>query len=132
MASVDLPEPFGPIRAWSWPGLDRQADAAQDLAVVDGDVQVVDLERGRVSGRRGGLLGHAGHCNNTTAVVEIYRVAGMSQRRGPARRPLRSPATIASPENSSSTRRRHAGGVEGVDPADHLDEVVLAVAAKAR
>ena len=58
------------MRAWSSPGLDREGDAAEDLAVVDGDVEVVDLER-RGGGIGGGCGGHGGHCNNTTAVVEI-------------------------------------------------------------
>ena len=55
------------MRAWSEPGLDRQGDAAEDLPVVDGDVEVVDLERG-VGGRRGGGVGSA-----TGAIVITLR-----------------------------------------------------------
>ena len=68
------------------------------------------------SGLGGGgvCLGHGRHCNNTTAVVEIYRVGRWPVRglsgRGRARRPPRSRATMASPEKRSSTRRRQAAG----------------------
>ena len=50
LARVDLPEPFGPMRAWSAPGSTARDDAAEDLAAVDGDVEVVDLERGASGG----------------------------------------------------------------------------------
>ena len=33
------------MRAWSSPSLHREADPAQDLVAVDGDVEVVDLEQ---------------------------------------------------------------------------------------
>ena len=62
LASVDLPEPLGPIRRVELAGRHFQAHAPQDLPVVDGHVEVDDLERGRrrgrFRGRRGGLLGH--------------------------------------------------------------------------
>ena len=48
LASVDLPEPFGPISAWISPGADVQVDPLEDLLVAGGDVQVLDLELGHV------------------------------------------------------------------------------------
>ena len=47
---------------------DGQGDAVEDLAAVDGDVEIVDLEGGSGGG---GDRGHGRHCNNTTDVVEI-------------------------------------------------------------
>ena len=43
LASVDLPEPFGPIRAWISPLLDLEVETLEDLLVLDADVQVADL-----------------------------------------------------------------------------------------
>ena len=48
-ARVDLPEPLGPIRAWTSPAPTREVDAAEDLdgvLVGGGDVQVLDGEQG--------------------------------------------------------------------------------------
>ena len=42
-ASVDLPEPFGPISAWTSPRRDVEVDASEDLALLDAHVQVSDL-----------------------------------------------------------------------------------------
>ena len=81
------------------------------------------------SGRRGHRPRR--HCNNTTAVVEISGIGVYAGCERPARRPPRSPAPSPRPRSSSSTRRRHAGGSRVADPADRLDEVVVAVAAKA-
>ena len=61
-----LPGAVGSHQGVELPGLDREVDAPQDLPAFDGDVEVFDQERGR-----GDLLGHGGHSNNTTAVVEI-------------------------------------------------------------
>ena len=44
LASVDLPEPLGPISAWISPRADGEVDALEDLLVAGGDVQVLDLE----------------------------------------------------------------------------------------
>ena len=43
LASVDLPDPLGPISAWISPGADRQVEPAQDLLVTGADVKVSDL-----------------------------------------------------------------------------------------
>ena len=51
LASVDLPEPFGPISAWTSPSPTVERDAAEDLVAVDRDVQVVDLEERAAAGR---------------------------------------------------------------------------------
>ncbi len=93
------------MRACSEPGSTCEADAPQDLPVVDGDVQVVDLER------RGNALGdgsfggsHVGHCNNTTAVVEIRfpTISGVTACcLSPFRRRLRSPAPWPGPRTAS-------------------------------
>ena len=40
-ASVDLPEPFGPISAWTSPRLDLEVEALEDLLVLGGHVQVL-------------------------------------------------------------------------------------------
>ena len=40
LASVDLPEPFGPISAWISPAIDGQIDAPQDLLLTRADVKV--------------------------------------------------------------------------------------------
>ena len=67
-----LPEPLGPIRAWSSPGLDGEGHAR---AGSRGRRRRRGGRRSRARARRGGRaagsLGHGGHCNNTTAVVEI-------------------------------------------------------------
>ena len=71
LASVDFPEPFGPIRAWSSPGADGEGHAAEDLAAVDAR-RGGRRSRGQAGGIRGrGGIVHAGHFNNTTDVVEI-------------------------------------------------------------
>ena len=44
LASVDLPEPFGPIRAWISPRATVEVDPLEDLLVLGGHVQVLDLE----------------------------------------------------------------------------------------
>ena len=44
------------MRAWSSPGADRQGHAAEDLVVVDGDVEVVDLEERGVPGHRTAIV----------------------------------------------------------------------------
>ena len=44
LARVDLPDPFGPIRAWIDALLDVEADALEDLLALGGHVQVADLE----------------------------------------------------------------------------------------
>ena len=46
LASVDLPEPLGPISAWISPGRDGQVHALEDLLVLGLDVEVLDLELG--------------------------------------------------------------------------------------
>ena len=72
MASVDLPDPFGPIRAWSSPARTVVRDAVEDLLVVDRDVEVVDLEHGsrcragRVGGRRS--VRDLGHVEQSTGL----------------------------------------------------------------
>ena len=44
-ASVDLPEPFGPMIACFSPEVDVEVDTLDDLgAVLEGDVQILDLE----------------------------------------------------------------------------------------
>ena len=43
LASVDLPEPLGPISAWISPLLDRQVEPAQDLLLTRADMKVSDL-----------------------------------------------------------------------------------------
>ena len=48
-ASVDLPEPFGPMTAWTSPGVHGEVDALDDLgAVLERDVQVLQLQQGQV------------------------------------------------------------------------------------
>ena len=48
-ASVDLPEPFGPMIACTSPGLTAKVDALDDLgAVLERDVQVLQLQQGQV------------------------------------------------------------------------------------
>ena len=43
LARVDLPEPFGPISACTSPRADLQVEALEDLLVLGGYVQVLDL-----------------------------------------------------------------------------------------
>ncbi len=50
-ASVDLPEPFGPIRRMDLAPIDCQLDAAQYLLVLRLGVQIVDLQVGHASFR---------------------------------------------------------------------------------
>ena len=66
LASVDLPEPFGPIRAWSSPSPDGQVHPAQDLGAVDGHVQALDLQQ-RGHGRESTVAAEI----STTAIVAI-------------------------------------------------------------
>ena len=42
--SVDLPAPFGPMIAWTSPGVQREADPLEDRLAVDGGVEVFDLK----------------------------------------------------------------------------------------
>ena len=42
LASVDLPEPFGPIRAWISPFFTLEVDATEDLPLFRADVEVLD------------------------------------------------------------------------------------------
>ena len=44
LASVDLPEPFGPISAWVSPLPTFEVDAVEDLELLRADVQVLDLQ----------------------------------------------------------------------------------------
>ena len=69
-ASVDLPAPLGPMRAWISPAPDGQVDAAQDGAVLGRHVEVPDLEQ------RGGR----------SSSLKAYRF-GQVFRHGPPRRP---------------------------------------------
>ena len=48
LASVDLPEPLGPMSAWISPLVDGQVQALEDLLVPGLDVEVADLEVGHV------------------------------------------------------------------------------------
>ena len=43
LASVDLPEPFGPISAWISPLPTAQVQPAQDLLLTGPDVKVSNL-----------------------------------------------------------------------------------------
>ena len=43
LASVDLPDPLGPISAWISPFRRPQVEAAQDLLFAGADVEVSDL-----------------------------------------------------------------------------------------
>ncbi len=42
-ASVDLPEPFGPISAWICALVDAQLESAQDLLLACAHVQISNL-----------------------------------------------------------------------------------------
>ena len=42
-ASVDLPEPLGPISAWISPLRDGQVEPAEDLLLAGADVEVANL-----------------------------------------------------------------------------------------
>ena len=44
-----MPEPFGPMMAWTSPSFTVEVEAVEDLAVVDLDVQVPDVEQAHVS-----------------------------------------------------------------------------------
>jgi hypothetical protein len=49
LASVDLPEPLGPISAWISPAVDGEVDAFEDRLAVGGGMEVFDLEKGGVA-----------------------------------------------------------------------------------
>ena len=49
LASVDLPEPFGPIRAWTSPAPTVRSTPAGSRRPSTRDVEVVDLEEGRLA-----------------------------------------------------------------------------------
>ena len=73
LASVDLPEPLGPISAWNSPERTRRSTPLEDLLVAGRDVQVLDLEVGHVSpgqvSRAKGVMAGAAKSTSSASVV---------------------------------------------------------------
>ena len=106
-ARVDLPAPFGPIRAWTSPGADRQVHPLEDLGAVHGDVEVVDLRAGDVGA----------HCSKVYLFGQHLDEQRMTEkflpgRRGPVRsRPVATPWTFSGKVAAigGARRRGHPG-----------------------
>ena len=52
-ASVDLPEPLGPMMACTWPLFSFEVEPTQDLGAVDRSMQIANNQVGHVSSQRG-------------------------------------------------------------------------------
>ncbi len=75
LARVDLPEPLGPIRAWTSPAADREVDAPQDLRCLGGRRTCrSSISNSGACGRRS-----PGQCISTTA--DSGNSGGRSERR---------------------------------------------------
>ena len=83
LASVDLPEPFGPISAWISPARHREVDALEDLLVARLGVEVLDLER--VHGSRGHRVDQVGFALGEGDELGERRALERLERRRPAR-----------------------------------------------